>query len=46
LVEQDVVTAFELASQAYVIETGKVAFSGETRLLAEDPRVRQAYLGM
>ncbi len=45
LVEQDVVTAFELATQAYVIETGKVAISGETRLLVEDPRVRQAYMG-
>ncbi len=46
LVEQDVVTAFELASQAYVIETGRVGISGETRLLVEDPRVRQAYMGI
>jgi branched-chain amino acid transport system ATP-binding protein len=46
LVEQDVVTAFELASQAYVIETGRVSISGETRLLVEDPRVRQAYMGI
>lgn len=46
LVEQDVVTAFELASQAYVIETGRIGISGETRLLVEDPRVRQAYMGI
>jgi len=46
LVEQDVATAFDLASFAYVIETGKVAFSGCSDVLAQDPRVRQAYLGI
>ncbi len=46
LVEQDVITAFELASQAYVIETGRVGISGETRMLVEDPRVRHAYMGI
>jgi branched-chain amino acid transport system ATP-binding protein len=46
LVEQDVATAFELASRGYVIETGRVAAHGPTRALADDPRIRQAYLGM
>lgn len=46
VVEQDVFTAFELAHRAYVIETGRVAMQGDTDALAEDPRVRQAYLGL
>lgn len=46
LVEQDVMAAFELAQRAFVIETGKVTISGPTRVLADDPRIRQAYLGM
>lgn len=46
LVEQDVVTAFELARHAYVIETGRVGIAGETEVLSADPRVRQAYMGI
>jgi len=46
LVEQDVLTAFDLASHAYVIETGRVSLSGSTAELAADPRVRRAYMGM
>lgn len=46
LVEQDVMTAFDVASRAFVIETGRVSMSGETRVLGEDPRVREAYMGM
>ncbi|VFR57433.1 Branched-chain amino acid transport ATP-binding protein LivF (TC 3.A.1.4.1) [plant metagenome] len=46
LVEQDVVTAFELARHAYVIETGRVGIAGETAVLSADPRVRQAYMGI
>jgi branched-chain amino acid transport system ATP-binding protein len=46
LVEQDVFTAFELARNAYVIETGRVAMHGATATLAEDPRIRAAYLGI
>lgn len=46
LVEQDVVTAFELARHAYVIETGRVGIAGETAALSADPRVRQAYMGI
>lgn len=46
LVEQDVMTAFEVASQAFVIETGRVSMSGATQVLGDDPRVREAYMGM
>ena len=46
VVEQDVFTAFDLADRAYVIETGKVAMHGSTDELGNDPRVRQAYLGL
>ena len=46
VVEQDVFTAFDLAHHAYVIETGRVAMHGSTAELSEDPRVRQAYLGL
>ena len=46
LVEQDVMTAFELASRAFVIESGRIAKSGSTRALSDDPAIRQAYLGL
>ena len=46
LVEQDVTTAFELAQHGFVIELGRVAVSGETRMLAQDERIREAYLGI
>lgn len=46
LVEQDVMTAFEVAGRAFVIETGRVSMSGTTAVLGDDPRVREAYMGM
>ena len=46
LVEQDVFTAFELADHTYVLETGRISVAGATSVLADDPRIRQAYLGM
>lgn len=46
LVEQDVMTAFEIAQNAFVIETGRVGMHGTTKALSEDPAIRQAYLGM
>ena len=45
LVEQDVLTALDLAREAYVIETGRIAAAGLSARLADDPRVRAAYLG-
>jgi branched-chain amino acid transport system ATP-binding protein len=46
LVEQDVMTAFEIASYGLIIETGRVGLRGTTAMLADDPGIRQAYLGM
>lgn len=46
LVEQDVMTAFEIARHAYVIETGRVSISGTTAELGADPKIREAYMGL
>src|SRR5262249_11228758 len=45
LVEQNARRALPLSQFAYVLETGRVALSGPSRTLAEDPRVKQSYLG-
>jgi branched-chain amino acid transport system ATP-binding protein len=45
LVEQDVLTAFDLSDRAYVVETGRIAAAGDPATLAADPRIRDAYLG-
>lgn len=46
LVEQDVMTAFELADRGYVIDQGKVSMSGPSQELLQAPEIREAYLGM
>ena len=46
LVEQDVMTAFELAHQGYVLESGRVTLHGLTQELADDPTVRESYMGL
>ena len=46
LVEQNVKKSLELAHRAYVLETGKVSQEGPGRDLLNDPRVREAYLGL
>ena len=46
IVEQDVLTALELAQRGVVIEMGRVSLAGPTEVLERDPRVRQAYLGI
>ena len=46
LVEQDVATAFDLASTGYVLENGRVVLSGPTSTLRADPHVKKAYLGL
>jgi branched-chain amino acid transport system ATP-binding protein len=45
LVEQNAKAALELAHRAYVMESGCIAISGESRALLADSRVRVAYLG-
>ena len=46
LVEQDVATAFDLASTGYVLENGRVVLAGSTAELRSDPHVKKAYLGL
>lgn len=45
LVEQNSAMALEIASRAFVLETGAIALSGPSADLANDPRIREAYLG-
>jgi len=45
LVEQNARAALEVASRAYVMESGVITLSGEARALLDDPKVRAAYLG-
>jgi branched-chain amino acid transport system ATP-binding protein len=46
LVEQDVVTAFELAQHGVVLDTGRVSLQGPTADLSRNPAVRRAYMGL
>jgi branched-chain amino acid transport system ATP-binding protein len=46
LVEQNVNAALAIADRAYVIETGRIVLKGDSATLADDPRVREAYLGL
>ena len=45
LVEQDVVTALELATYGFVLDRGRIARHGPAAELLSDPAVREAYLG-
>ena len=45
LVEQNAKLALEVADRAYVLETGKIAMSGNAKDLLNDQRVKNAYLG-
>jgi branched-chain amino acid transport system ATP-binding protein len=45
LVEQNSAMALEIASRAFVLETGAITLSGAAGTLASDPRIREAYLG-
>ena len=46
LVEQNAHLALELAHEAYLLETGRVALSGSSESLRADEAVRKAYLGI
>jgi len=46
LVEQNVAASLKLADRAYVLENGSVALQGSGPELLDDPRVREAYLGL
>jgi branched-chain amino acid transport system ATP-binding protein len=45
LVEQAARMALKLAHRGYVMETGRITFSGTAQELLSDPRVQDAYLG-
>ena len=46
LVEQDVLVALDVANRAYVLENGRIALSGPSVEVRDDPGVRRAYLGL
>ncbi len=45
LVEQNAAAALSIAHRAYVLETGHTTLSGKAKDLANDPKIREAYLG-
>ncbi|HVE57176.1 MAG TPA: ABC transporter ATP-binding protein [Pyrinomonadaceae bacterium] len=45
LVEQNANAALHHSDRAYVLETGRIVMEGDSRTLAADPRVKEAYLG-
>jgi branched-chain amino acid transport system ATP-binding protein len=45
LVEQNANYALDVASRGYVLETGRVVLTGQSRKLRDDPEVQRAYLG-
>ena len=46
LVEQNVHQTLAISDHAYVLEKGRVVQSGEGRQLLNDPKVKEAYLGL
>jgi branched-chain amino acid transport system ATP-binding protein len=45
LVEQNANFALDVSKRAYVLETGKVAMTGDSDTLRTNPDVQKAYLG-
>jgi branched-chain amino acid transport system ATP-binding protein len=45
LVEQNARLALELADQAYLLETGRIVFSGTAEAIQSNDSIRRAYLG-
>ncbi len=45
LVEQNARLALKISNRGYVIETGKIVLTDESKKLIENPRVKSAYLG-
>ena len=46
LVEQNVAVSLKMATQAYVLESGRIVMSGRGEDLLREERVRRAYLGI
>ena len=45
MAEQDVARSLAMADRAYVMEHGRIVLSGDGASLANNPRVREAYIG-
>jgi branched-chain amino acid transport system ATP-binding protein len=45
LVEQNANAALHHSDRAYVLETGRIVMEGDSKELAQNPRVKEAYLG-
>jgi branched-chain amino acid transport system ATP-binding protein len=45
LIEQNARLALEHSKRGYVMESGEVILTGESKVLLNDPKVREAYLG-
>lgn len=46
LIEQNANMALSISHRAYVLETGNISMTGDAKDLANDPRVKKAYLGI
>lgn len=46
LIEQNANMALKTSNRAYVLENGRIAMSGNAKEIANDPRVKKAYLGL
>jgi branched-chain amino acid transport system ATP-binding protein len=45
LVEQNVLASLAISTRGYVLETGTCVIQGEAKELADNPRVKEVYLG-
>jgi branched-chain amino acid transport system ATP-binding protein len=45
LIEQNAKLALEVSNRGYVMESGTITLSGDSRELLSNPKVREAYLG-
>ena len=45
LVEQNANLAMDIAHRVYLLETGRIVASGDSESIANDDRIRKAYLG-
>ena len=46
IIEQNLVKALQIADRGYVLETGEITLSGDSKALLDNPDVRKAYLGI
>ncbi len=46
LVEQNAHRALQMATRGYVMDTGRITLEGPAQQLLDDPKVREAYLGL